>query len=166
MDVNCVSKNVPSLTCYNLDKHDSIMIIFGTSVTEKVDNQNVLFSHLTQLVLLHYLGKQETQKVHLFTWMLHAFYQNTRNTLNITCLQLNHPLVSKRSTGCTRQDLESCCLLPTCYVLTKSLTVPVAACVKDGSYSSSSLSESQWTVWTGYLTISTKCRRHQTHHRW
>jgi len=67
MDVNCVSKNVPSLTCYNLDKHDSIMIIFGTSVTEKVDNQNVLFSHLTQLVLLHYLGKQETQKVHLFT---------------------------------------------------------------------------------------------------
>jgi len=90
--------------------------------------------------------------------MLHAFYQNTRNTLNITCLQLNHPLVSKRSTGCTRQDLESCCLLPTCYVLTKSLTVPVAACVKDGSYSSSSLSESQWTVLMGYLTISTNVR--------
>jgi len=31
----------------------------------------------------------------------------------------------------------------------------VGRCVKDGSCSSSSLSESQWTVLTGYLTIST-----------
>jgi len=27
-------------------------------------------------------------------------------------------------------------------------------------------SKSQWTVLMGYLTISTKCRRYQTHHRW
>jgi len=26
-----------------------------------------LFSHLTYLVVLHYLAKQETQKLHLFT---------------------------------------------------------------------------------------------------
>jgi len=38
-----VSKNVPHLTCYNLDIHGSITIIFGTSVTEKVCNQNVLY---------------------------------------------------------------------------------------------------------------------------
>jgi len=31
-----VSKNVPPLTCYNLDIHSSITIIFGTRVTEKV----------------------------------------------------------------------------------------------------------------------------------
>jgi len=31
----------------------------------------------------------------------------------------------------------------------------VGRCVKDGSYSSSSLSESQWTVLMGYLTMST-----------
>jgi len=44
----------------------------------------------------------------------------------------------------------------------------VGRCVKDGSCSSSSLSESQWTVLMGYLTISTSvdCRRYQTHHRW
>jgi len=36
-------KNVPRLTCYNLDTHCSITIIFGTHVTEKVDNQNVLY---------------------------------------------------------------------------------------------------------------------------
>ena len=34
-----VSKNVPHLTCYNLDTHDPIMIIYGRSVTEKVKKQ-------------------------------------------------------------------------------------------------------------------------------
>jgi len=32
-----------------------------------------------------------------------------------------HPSVSKQSTGCTTQDLGSCCLLPTCSTLTKSV---------------------------------------------
>ena len=41
--VHRVSKNVPPLTCYNLDIHSSITIIFGTRVTEKVGNQNVLY---------------------------------------------------------------------------------------------------------------------------
>ena len=36
-------KNVPPLTCYNLDIHGSITIIFGTRVTKKVGNQNVLY---------------------------------------------------------------------------------------------------------------------------
>jgi len=34
------------------------------------------------------------------------FHQKTRNTVkNITWSQLNHPSLSRRSTGCTRQDL-------------------------------------------------------------
>jgi len=42
-DVHHVSKNIPPLTCYNLlNIHGSITIMFGTSVTEKVGNQNVL----------------------------------------------------------------------------------------------------------------------------
>ena len=36
-------KNVPPLTSYNLDTHGSIAIIFGTNVTEKVGNQNLLY---------------------------------------------------------------------------------------------------------------------------
>jgi len=36
-------KNVPPLTCYDLDKHDPLAISFGRSVTEKVRNQMVLF---------------------------------------------------------------------------------------------------------------------------
>jgi len=34
-------KNAPLLTCYNLDIHDPIMIIFGRRVTEKVRNQTM-----------------------------------------------------------------------------------------------------------------------------
>jgi len=36
-----VSKNIPPLTCYKLDIHGSITIIFGKNVTEKVGNANV-----------------------------------------------------------------------------------------------------------------------------
>jgi len=43
--LHCVSKNIPPLTCYNLDVHDPVTIIFGGSVTEKVRNQTMLFSH-------------------------------------------------------------------------------------------------------------------------
>ena len=42
---NCYTlcpKNVSRLTCYNLDIHDPIMVIFGRSVTEKVENQMML----------------------------------------------------------------------------------------------------------------------------
>ena len=35
-------KNIPPLTCYNLDIHDPITIIFGRSVTKKVRNWTML----------------------------------------------------------------------------------------------------------------------------
>ena len=60
-------KKVPPLTCNSLDIHDPIMIIFGRSVTKKVRNQIMLFPRLTYLVVLHYLAKQETQELRLFT---------------------------------------------------------------------------------------------------
>jgi len=62
-----VSEKRPHLTCYNLDIHDLITIIFGRSVTKKVRNQIVLCFATTYLVVLHYLVKQETQKLRLFT---------------------------------------------------------------------------------------------------
>ena len=40
--IHCVSKNVPPLTCYNLDTHDLITIVFARSVTKKVRNQTRL----------------------------------------------------------------------------------------------------------------------------
>ena len=46
-------KNVPPLTYYNFDIYDLIIIIFGRSVTKKV--------------VLHYLAKQEIQKLRIFS---------------------------------------------------------------------------------------------------
>jgi len=46
-------ENVPHLTCYNLDVHDPITIIFGRSVNEKVRSDDALFTHITYLVLQH-----------------------------------------------------------------------------------------------------------------
>jgi len=46
-------KNVPLLTCYNLDIHGLITIIFGISVTESRQSKCTLVSHLSQPVLLH-----------------------------------------------------------------------------------------------------------------
>jgi len=44
-DLHTVPKNVTTLSCYNFDVHESILIIFGRNVTEKVSN-NALFSRL------------------------------------------------------------------------------------------------------------------------
>ena len=134
---HCVSqKNVPPLTCYNLYIHafaiEPIATVFITDIAEKVDNQMLYFifpPYLTSASALH--GEQETRKLRLFTKMPHAFSPKTRNTVkNIIWSELNHASLSERSTGCTRQDLEgsiaSCCVLPTCSVLAKSVTMSVA----------------------------------------
>ena len=116
-------KNVPPLTCYNLDIHGSITIIFGTSVTEKVGNQNVLYfptSH--NLCFCTTWGNRKPKNCVFSLKCCMLFTKNAR----ITWLQLNHPSMSKRLTGCTRHDLGSSCLLPTCSMLTKSVTMSVA----------------------------------------
>ena len=41
--VHSASKNFPPLTCYNLDIHGSITIIFGKHVTEEAGNHSVLY---------------------------------------------------------------------------------------------------------------------------
>jgi len=75
--------------------------------------------------------------------MLHAFSPKTRNTVkNITWSELNHPSLSKRLTGCTRQDLgrEHSILLSVTHMFRVSQARhSVSRCVKGGSCSSSSL---------------------------
>ena len=96
------------------------------------------------------------------------FHQKTRNTVkNITWSELNHPSLSKRSTGCKRQDLgreHSILLSVTCSVLAKSVTVSVAV-QKVTVVLRQAWSKSQWTMLMGYLTTSTNVRRYQTRHR-
>jgi len=95
--------------------------------------------------------------------------KRTRNTVkSITWSEPSNPSLSKRSTGCARQvyqgSIASCCLLPTCSVLAKSVIVSVAV-QKVRVVLRQAWSKSQWTVLMGYLTISTNVRRYQTHHR-
>jgi len=60
---HCFSKNDPPLTCYNLEIHDPITIIFWPKCYwESQKSDDALFSHLTYLVLQHYFAKEETQK--------------------------------------------------------------------------------------------------------
>ena len=97
------------------------------------------------------------------------FFYQKHETLKISPGQLNHPSLSKRSTGCTRQDLgrEHSILLSVNHMLyVNQVCHGVSRYVEDGSCSSSRMSESQWTVLTGYLTVSTNVRRYQTLHRW
>jgi len=92
------------------------------------------------------------------------FTKKTQNTVkNITW---SEPSLSKRSTGCTRQDLERehSILLSVTHMLcglAKSVTVSVAV-QKVRVVFRQAWSKSQWTVLMGYLTISTKVRRYQT----
>jgi len=65
--VRRVSENVPCLTCYNLDIHSSIMIIFGTRITEEAGNQDLLYfpPHITYASALP--GETGNPKLCLFT---------------------------------------------------------------------------------------------------
>jgi len=62
-------------------------------------------------------------------------------------------------------SIASYCLLPTCSVLAKSVTVSVAVW-EMRVVLHQAWSKSQWAVLMGYLTILTNVRCYQTHHRW
>jgi len=87
--------------------------------------------------------------------MLHAFFiKNTRNTLKYQLVTAEPPFTVKTIDGMHQTGPRM--LLPVTHMLyVNQVCHSVGSCVKDGSCSSSSLSESQWTVLIGYLTIST-----------
>jgi len=68
--------------------------------------------------------------------------KHTKHLKYITKLQLNHPSISKRSTGCTRHDLvrEHSVLLSVSHMFyVNQVCHSVGRCVKDGNCSSSNL---------------------------
>jgi len=140
----CLKKRPTFTTCYNFYIHSLTVTIFGINVAEKVGNQNVLYfpPHLTSASAL----PGETGNPEIASFHLNAacfFSKKTRNTVkNITWSQLNHPSLSKRLTGCTRQDLgreHSILLSVTRMFCVSQVCHSVSRCVKGGSCSSSSL---------------------------
>jgi len=100
----CLNKNVPPLTCYNVDMHGLITIIFGTSITEIVGNQNVLyFPTSPNLCFCTTWGNRKSEKCIFSLKCCMLFTKNSKH-IKIS-VQLNHHSLSKRLTGCTRQDL-------------------------------------------------------------
>ena len=82
------------------------------------------------------------------------FIKNTRNTLKYQLVTAEPPFTVKTIDGMHQTGPRM--LLPVTHMLyVNQVCHGVGSCVKDGSCSSSSLSESQWTVLIGYLTIST-----------
>jgi len=79
--LHCVSKNVTPLTWYNLDIHEPIAIIFGECHWESKESDDALFSHLTYLVLLHYLAKEGTQKTEHWS-IVHSTQSNVCSALD------------------------------------------------------------------------------------
>jgi len=86
--------------------------------------------------------------------MLHAFTKNTRNTLKYH-LVIAEPPFTVKTIDRMHHTGPRILLSVTHMLYVNQVCHCVGRCVKDGSCSSSSLSESQWTVLVGYLTIST-----------
>jgi len=86
--------------------------------------------------------------------MLHTLYQNTRNTLKYRLVTAEPPFTAK-TIDWMNQTGPRILLSVTHMHCVNQICHGVGRCAKDGSCSSSGLSESQWTVLVGYLTIST-----------
>ena len=141
-----VSQNVPPLTCYNLYIHGSIATIFGKNVAEKVAIKMYFIfpHHLTIASALPEEWRHRKPRNCVFSLKCCMFFlPKTGNTVkNIIWSELNNPSLSKRSTGCTKQDLgrEHRILLSVTHMLCVSQVCHgVSRCVKDGSCSSSNL---------------------------
>ena len=90
------------LTCYNLDTHGLITIIFGINVTEKVGNQNVLYFIKMYFIFLPHLNSAsalpgETGNLEIASFHLNSacFNKNTQNTLKYHLVTAEPPFTVK-----------------------------------------------------------------------
>jgi len=144
--LNRVSKNVPPLICYNLDVHGSITIIFDTSVTEKVGNQNLLYFITSPNLCFCTTWRNRKPENCVFSLKCcMLFTKNTRNTLKYH-LVTDEPPFTVKTIDWIHQTGPRILLSVTHMLYVNQVCHGVGRCVKDGSCSSSSLSESQWTV--------------------
>jgi len=135
--------------------HGSITIIFGTLVTEKVGNQNVLyFPTSPNLWFCSAWGNRKTENCVFSLKCCMLFTKNTRNTLKYHLVTAEPPFTVKM-VNWIHQRGPRILLSVTHMLYVNQVCRGVSRCVKDGSFSSSRLSESQWTVLMGYLTMST-----------
>jgi len=148
-------KKTPPLTCYNLGIHGSMMIIFGTSVTEKVGNQNVLYFPTSPNLCFCTTWGNRKPKNCVFSLKCCTLF--TKNTWNILKYRLvtAEPTFTVKTIDWMHQTGPRILLSVTHMLCVNLICHGVGRCVKAESCSLSSLSESQWTVLMGNFTIST-----------
>ena len=117
---------------------------FWQNVAEKVGNQTVLyFPTSPNWCFCTTCGNKKPGNCVFSLKCCMLFHQETRNAVqNITWSELNHPSLSKRSTGYNRQDLgreHSILLSVTRMLCVSQVRHSVSRCLKGGSCSSSSL---------------------------
>ena len=128
-------KNVPSLTCYNLDIHGSTTTIFSTSVTEKVGNQNVLyFPTSPNLCFCTTWGNRKPKNCTFSLKCCMLFTKNTRNTLKYHLVTAEPPFTVK--TIDRMYQTGPIILLPVTHMIyVNQVCHGVGRCLKDGSCS-------------------------------
>jgi len=105
-------------------------------------------------VLLHYLGNRKRENCIFSLKCCMLFTKNTQNTLKYHLITAEPPFAVKTINW--MHQTGSKILLSVAHMLcVNQVCHGVGRCVKDGICSSLSLSETQWTVLIGYLTIST-----------
>jgi len=148
-------KNVPPLTCYNLDIPGWVTIIVGTHITEKIGNQNVLYCPPSPNLCFCTTWRNRKPENCIFSLKrCMIFTKNTRNTVKYH-LVTAEPSVTVKTIDWMHQTGPRILLCVTHMLYVNQVCHCVSCWVKDGSCSLSSLSESQWTVLMAYLTIST-----------
>jgi len=148
-----VPQKRPPLTCYNLVMHGSITIIFGKSVTEKVGNRlHCIFPTSPNFCFCYIWGNRKPENCVFSLKCCMLFTKNTRNTLKYHLVTAESPFTVK-TIDWMHQTGPRILLSVTHTLYVNQVCHGVGRCVKDGSCSSSSLSESQWTVLMEYRTI-------------
>jgi len=143
-DIHCVSKNVPPLQPAIIFTYTVRLRQFLAQMLPRKQAIKMYFifsPHLTSASAL----PGETWNPEIASFQLNAacfFTQKHETVKNITWSELNHPSLSTRSSGSTRQDLvreHSILLCVTQMLCVSQVCHSVSRCVKDGSCSSSSL---------------------------
>jgi len=158
--VHRVSKNVPPLTCYNLDINSSITIIFGKSV--KVSNQNVLYFPTTpNLCFCTTWGSKKPENCVFSLKRCMLFTKKHINTLKYYLATAEPPFTVK--TDGMHQTGPRILLSVTHMLYVNQVCHSVGRCalffVKTKWQSMNSINGISYYIKLG------KCRRYQTHHR-
>jgi len=133
--VHSVSKNVPPLTCYNLDIHGSITIIFGTHVIEEIGNQNILyFPTSPNLCFCTTWGNRKRENCVFSVKCCMLFTENTRNALKYHLVTAEPPFTVK-TIDWMHQTGPRLLLSITHMLYVNQICHGVSRCVNDGSCS-------------------------------